>query len=56
MEDAVIEEIENGTGGYFVDVNGKEVKVEVADQEGTKYLRTDADETTENNLLSLPDC
>ncbi len=55
-EDAVIEEIENGTESYFVDVNGNEVEVEVADREGTKYLRTDADETTENNLLSLPDC
>jgi hypothetical protein len=55
-EDAVIEEIENGTESYFVDVNGNEVGVEVADREGVKYLRTDADETTENNLLSLPDC
>ena len=55
-ENVVIEEIDNRTESYFVDVNGNHVEVEVAEREGVKYLRTDADQTTENNLLSLPDC
>jgi hypothetical protein len=55
-EDAVIAEIENGTGSYYVNVGGKEVDVVVREREGRKYLRTDPDETTENNLLSLPEC
>lgn len=54
-EDTVIGEIENGEK-YFVDVGGKEVKVIVAKRGERKYLRTDPDETTENNLLSLPEC
>lgn len=55
-EDAVIEEIDNRTDSYFVNVNGNQVDVVVAEREGGKYLRTDPDQTTENNLLSLPDC
>lgn len=55
-EDAVIEEIDNEIESYFVDVNGSQVDVVVAKREGTKYLRTDPDQTTENNLLSLPEC
>jgi hypothetical protein len=55
-EDTVIAEIENGSETYFVDVGGNQVQVEVAEREGRKYLRTDSDQTTENNLLSLPDC
>lgn len=54
-EDTVIAEIENGSE-YFVDVNGNRVKVEVRERGTEKYLRTDSDETSENNLLSLPDC
>ena len=54
-EDTVIEEIENGEK-YFVDVDGTKVDVIVAERKKRKYLRTDPDETTENNLLSLTDC
>jgi hypothetical protein len=51
----VIEEIESG-GDYFVEVDGALVDVIVAEQDGRKYLRTDPDRTTANNLLSLPAC
>jgi hypothetical protein len=51
----VIEEIEAG-GDYFVEVDGALVDVVVADRDGNKYLRTDPDRTTANNLLSLPSC
>jgi hypothetical protein len=55
-EDTVIAEIEDEGGEYFVDVDGEQVDVIVAKREGRKYLRTDPDKTTENNLLSLPEC
>jgi hypothetical protein len=51
----VIEEIEAG-GDYFVEVAGALVDVVIADQDGTKYLRTDPDRTLANKLLSLPSC
>ncbi|HST70780.1 MAG TPA: DUF3892 domain-containing protein [Solirubrobacterales bacterium] len=55
-EDTVIREIENEGREYIVDVNGARVKVVVSERDGRKYLRTDPDKTTENNLLSLPEC
>lgn len=55
-EDVVIEEIENEGREYFVDVDGQQVDVTVQERNGTKYLRTDPDKTTKNNLLSLPEC
>jgi hypothetical protein len=55
-EDTVIDEIDNQGRDYFVKVNGAQVDVVVRDREGRKYLRTDPDKTTENNLLSLPEC
>jgi hypothetical protein len=55
-EDVVIAEIESGFE-YFVEVDGARVSVEVDERSnGTKFLRTDPDETTANNLLSLPTC
>jgi hypothetical protein len=55
-EDVVIAEIESGSE-YFVEVDGASVSVEVDQRSnGTKFLRTDSDETTANNLLSLPTC
>jgi hypothetical protein len=56
LEDDVIAEIENGVETYFVDVDDKEVQVTVQKLGDTKYLRTDPDETEENNLLHLPPC
>lgn len=54
-EDAVIAEIEAGAK-YFVEVDGKEVEVEVAENDERKYLKTAADGYVPNNLLSLPTC
>ena len=44
-------------GGYgYVEKNGNKVKVITAETaSGTKYLKTEADSTTVNNLLSLPE-
>jgi hypothetical protein len=55
-EDTVIGEVEAGHE-YFVEVDGARVTVVVIEEDsGRKYLRTDPDQTTENNLLSLPLC
>jgi hypothetical protein len=54
-EDTVIGEIEEGRE-YFVEVASARVTVLIGERDGRKYLRTDPDETTENNLLSLSSC
>lgn len=42
---------------YVEDANGKQAKVITAvTAKGTKYLKTVADETKEDNLLSLREC
>lgn len=47
---------ENGKA-YVTDSNNNEVKVIIAEtNNGTKYLKTEADNSTKNNLLSLPEC
>jgi hypothetical protein len=55
QEDA-IDEIENGTRSFYVSKGGKEVDVIVATRNGKKYLKTEADDSEPNNLLSLPEC
>jgi hypothetical protein len=56
QEDA-IREIESNTSEFKVVVDGKSVKVIVAKSAyGNKYLKTEADSTTRDNLLSLPEC
>jgi hypothetical protein len=54
-EDTVIAEIEEGRE-YFVEVDSARVTVLVEERQGRRYLRTNPDETTENNLLRLPTC
>jgi len=54
-EDTVIAEIENGAT-YYVEVDGRRVGVEVAEHDGRKFLKTEADGFVPNNLLSLPAC
>lgn len=47
---------ENGFA-YVTDIYGNTAKVITAETiSGTKYLKTEADSTTKNNLLSLPEC
>lgn len=55
-EDAVIGEIENGTESYYTNAAGIHADVIVMHDRDTPYLRTDPDQTTANNLLSLPTC
>lgn len=57
QEDA-IQKIERGEWQFYVAVGvGKSVWVEVAvSRFGNKYLRTEGDDDTRNNLLSLPEC
>lgn len=49
-------DIEGKRHSYYVRVNGQEVDIIVADGPNGKYLRTDPDVTTSNNLDDLPDC
>jgi len=55
-EGAAIHRIETRTDSFFTYVNGKQAEVVVAQHNGRKYLKTDADGYAPNNLLSLPDC
>lgn len=48
--------IENGTYTFHTNVNGHIRKVIVATRSGVKYLKTEADYDTPDNLLSLPKC
>ncbi|EJL73894.1 DUF3892 domain-containing protein [Chryseobacterium populi] len=50
--------IKNKNGyAYVTDVYGNRVKVITAETaHGTQYLKTEADNTVRNNLLSLPEC
>ena len=54
---AAILDIEMGTHSYFVRWNdGKRTEIRVVNGPTGKYLRTDRDSTTRNNLDDLPDC
>ena len=51
-----ISDIESGTHSYFVDAAGHRTDVHVVDGQTGKYLRTDPDPTSGNNLDNLPNC
>jgi hypothetical protein len=51
-----IGQIERGVHEYYVEVNNREVDIHVVNRGGRKYLRTNPDQTTHNNLDDLPDC
>ena len=52
-----IEDIDGGTYRYYVKTDDEEVDIHVVDDpDKGKYLRTDPDKTTSNNLDDLPDC
>jgi hypothetical protein len=52
-----ISDIESGLHSYYVNVDNKMVRIVVVnDPKIGKYLRTDPDKTTKNNLKILPDC
>ena len=51
-----VDYIENGAQ-FYVQESGHRVYLEVAvSRHGNKYVRTDADHDTQDNLLSLPEC
>lgn len=52
-----IDDIEMGRHSYFVRwADGKRTEIRVVNGPTGKYLRTDRDNTTRNNLDDLPDC
>ena len=54
---SAISDIENGYHEYWVNwANIPETQIHVAGTGPNRYLRTDADSTTRNNLDELPDC
>ncbi len=50
-----IDAIESGNARFYTLVQ-KKVYVRVVPRSGGKYLRTDWDDTTRNNLLDMPRC
>lgn len=55
-QEAAIKAIEDGKYAFYTHVGGESSWVIVASREGRKYLKTEADTTTKDNLLSLPEC
>ncbi len=55
-EDQAISNIEQGTNSYYVSAGGRTVRVIVAVHHGRKYLKTEADGYSPDNLLALPEC
>lgn len=52
-----IRDIESGAHEYWVNwLNSPETKIHVVNGTTGKYLRTDRDSTSRNNLDDLPDC
>lgn len=54
--DEAIQGIESGRWSFYVNVGGHSVNVIIASRNGRKYLKTEADHDTPDNLLSLPEC
>ena len=55
-QEQAIRNIETGINDYYTQGGGQRAKVIVATHDGHKYLKTDSDTTTRDNLLSLPEC
>lgn len=51
-----IRDIERGRNSYYVQQNGRRVEIHVVEGRNGKYLRTDPDKTSANNLDDLPNC
>lgn len=52
-----IDGIKEGKWSFYVQMNGRRVNVVVAvSRFGNEYIKTEADGTEPNNLLSLPEC
>lgn len=56
-KDQAIREIDGGMHEYYTDILGQRAKIIVVkDHNGKKFLRTDKDSSTSNNLGELPNC
>lgn len=56
-QQAAIQHIESREWDFYVLKNGNRAKVVVAiSRFGNKYIKTEADDEHQNNLLSLPEC
>jgi Protein of unknown function (DUF3892) len=56
-EATAIQQIETRASSYYTTGGGSEAQVIVVSHpSGKKYLKTAADSTTRDNLLSLPEC
>ncbi len=56
-EDKAIGYIDDGTYSFWTKGGGEETNVIVVKHSsGRRYLKTEADTTTKDNLLSLPEC
>lgn len=51
-----IHDIETNTHTYYVPWTGGRTEIKVVNGPNGKYLRTDRDSTSRNNLDDLPDC
>jgi Protein of unknown function (DUF3892) len=51
-----IKDIEDSLHTYYVPWQSGRTEIRVVNGASGKYLRTDHDSTTRNNLLDLPDC
>lgn len=57
LKDDAINDIESGTHTYYVPwKQAGRTDIHVVDGPTGKYLRTDRDDSTKNNLQDLPDC
>lgn len=54
--ESVIQSIEDGTNTFFTNTSGQKTYIGVVDGPHGKYLRTHANGTWNDNLLSLPEC
>jgi len=54
--DEAINGILEGRWSFYVHAGGRSVNVIVAEHERRKYLKTEADGYSPDNLLSLPEC
>lgn len=55
-EDKAIARIERGLDSFYTLVNGRAAEVVVAIHKGRKYLKTNADDYSPDNLLHLGEC
>jgi hypothetical protein len=53
---SAISDIENKQHTYYVNESGNRTDVHVVNGPNGKYLRTDPDPNSKNNLDNLPDC